>query len=118
MSEMELHVMRNRLDHGRLNKARRGELYFSVPLGYVRLLTGKVDLDPDEQARATVRLVFEKFEELGSIHAVFFWMIGHGIQLPVRPRQGANKGRLEWRRASLSTLAQVLHHPMYAGAYA
>jgi len=118
MSEMELHVMRNRLDHGRLNKAQRGELFFSVPLGYVRLPTGKVDLDPDEQARAAVRLVFEKFEELGSIHAVFFWMIEHGIQLPVRPRQGANKGRLEWRRASLSTLAQVLHHPMYAGAYA
>jgi len=45
MSEMELHVMRNRLDHGRLNKARRGELFFSVPLGYVRLPSGKVDLE-------------------------------------------------------------------------
>ena len=48
MSEMELHVMRNRLDHGRLNKAQRGELFFSAPLGYVRLPTGKVDLDPDD----------------------------------------------------------------------
>src|SRR5262245_20148469 len=118
MSEMELHGMRNRLDHGRLNKARRGELFFSAPLGYVRLPTGKVDFDPDEQARAVVRLIFEKFEELGSIHALFSWMIGHGVQLPVRLRQGAHKGCLEWRRASLSTLAQVLHHPMYAGAYA
>jgi DNA invertase Pin-like site-specific DNA recombinase len=118
MSEMELHVMRNRLDHGRLNKARRGELFFSAPLGYVRLPTGKVDFDPDEQARAAVGLIFEKFEELGSIHAVFFWMIEHGVQLPIRLRQGAHKGCLEWRRASLSTLAQVLHHPLYAGAYA
>src|SRR5262249_11018806 len=106
------------LDHGRLHKAQRGERFFSVPLGYVRLPTGKVEFDPDEQARAAVRLVFEKFGELGSIHAAFFWMIRHGIQLPVRPRQGANKGRLEWRRPSLSTLGQVLRHPMYAGAYA
>jgi DNA invertase Pin-like site-specific DNA recombinase len=118
MSEMELHVMRNRLEHGRLKKAQRGELFFSVPLGYVRLPTGKVDFDPDEQARAVVRLIFDKFGELGSVHGLFFWMIEHGIQLPMRLRQGAHKGHLEWRRASLSTLAQVLHHPMYAGAYA
>jgi DNA invertase Pin-like site-specific DNA recombinase len=118
MSEMELHVMRNRLDHGRLNKAQRGELFCSVPLGYVRLATGKVDLDPDEQARTVIRLVFDKFDELGSVHGLFFWMIEHGICLPIRPRQGANKGRLEWRRPSLSTLAVMLHHPMYAGAYA
>jgi DNA invertase Pin-like site-specific DNA recombinase len=118
MSEMELHIMRNRLDHGRLNKAQRGELFFSAPLGYARLPTDKVDFDPDEQARAVVRLIFEKFDELGSLHGVFFWMIEHGIQLPIRLRQGAHKGQLGWRRASMSTLAQVLHHPMYAGAYA
>ena len=117
MSEMELHVMRNRLDHGRLNKAQRGELFCSVPLGYVRLPSGKVEFDPDEQARAVLQLIFDKFEALGSLHAVFFWMIEHGIELPIRPRHGANQGRLEWRRASLATLAQVLHHPMYAGAY-
>lgn len=117
MSEMELHVMRNRLQHGRLNKARRGELFFSVPFGYVRLSDGKVDFDPDEQARATVHLLFEKFGELGSIHALFTWMIEHGISLPVRPRNGANKGQLEWHRPSLATLTQTLHHPMYAGAY-
>lgn len=118
MSEMELHIMRNRLDHGRLNKAQRGELFFSVPLGYVRLPSGKVDFDPDEQARAVVRLIFEKFDELGSVHALFFWMIEHEVRLPIRLRQGAGKGRLEWRRPSLATLAQTLHHPMYAGAYA
>jgi DNA invertase Pin-like site-specific DNA recombinase len=117
MSEMELHMMRNRLQHGRLNKARRGDLFFSVPLGYVKLSNGKVDLDPDEQARAVVRLLFEKYDELGTVHALFFWMIEHGISLPIRPRRGAHTGQLEWRRPSLATLIQTLHHPIYAGAY-
>jgi hypothetical protein len=117
MSEMELHIMRNRLLNGRLNKARRGELFFSVPLGYVKVTNSKVELDPDEQGRATVRLLFEKFEELGSVHALLFWMIEHGISLPIRRRTGARKGQLEWRRPCVSTLIQTLHHPMYAGAY-
>jgi DNA invertase Pin-like site-specific DNA recombinase len=118
MSEMELHVMRNRLQHGRLHKAHRGELFFSVPMGYVRLPDGNVAFDPDEQARSVVRLVFDKFDELGTAWALFHWLIRHGIALPIRPRVGVNKGQLEWRRPCLSTLNQVLHHPMYAGAYA
>jgi DNA invertase Pin-like site-specific DNA recombinase len=118
MSEMELHIMRNRLQHGRINKAQRGELFYGVPFGYVRLPTGKIDFDPDEQARAVVHLLFEKFYELGSVHSLFFWMVEHGISLPIRPQKGPNKGRLEWRRPCLATLSQTLHHPMYAGAYA
>jgi DNA invertase Pin-like site-specific DNA recombinase len=117
MSEMELHVMRNRLDHGRRNKARRGELYYIVPRGYVISPTGKAEFDPDEQARAVMHLFFEKFNELGSAHALFFWLVQHGIRLPMRPRTGPNKGQLEWRRPSESAVVEVLHNPMYAGAY-
>lgn len=118
LSEMELHVMRNRLERGRDNKAQRGELFYSVPMGYAQLPNGKVDLDPDEQARSVVQLIFAKFDEVGSVRGVFRWLIRHGIALPIRPRRGVNKGRLEWRRPSVSTLTQMLHHPMYAGAYA
>ena len=42
MSEMELHIMRNRLDRGRDSKAQRGELFHSVPIGYVILPTGDI----------------------------------------------------------------------------
>lgn len=118
MSEMELHTMRNRLEYGRLNKAQRGELFFSVPFGYVLLPTGKVDFDPDEQARSAVHLLFDKYDELGSVSAVFQWMVTHGVRLPIRSHRGANKGQLDWRRPSLSTLTLTLHNPMYAGAYA
>src|SRR5207248_367911 len=117
MSEMELHVMRNRLERGRDNKAKRGELFHGVPMGYVLLPTGEVALDPDEQARDVVRLVFDKFAELGSLYGVFHWLVRNDVRLPVRPRGGAKKGQLHWRRPSIGTLAQMLRHPIYAGAY-
>jgi DNA invertase Pin-like site-specific DNA recombinase len=118
MSEMELHIMRNRLNRGRDNKAQRGELFHRVPMGYVILPTGEVDFDPDEQAREVVHLVFDKFQELGSIYGVFHWLIRNDVCLPIRARTGGNKGELEWHRPSIATLAQMLRHPIYAGAYA
>jgi DNA invertase Pin-like site-specific DNA recombinase len=117
MSEMELQTMRNRLDRGRLNKAQRGEMFHGVPMGYVILPTGEVDFDPDEQARHVVQLVFNKFEELGSIYGVFHWLIRNDIKMPIRARTGAKKGQLDWRRPSIPSLAQVLRHPIYSGAY-
>jgi DNA invertase Pin-like site-specific DNA recombinase len=117
MSEMELQTMRNRLDRGRLNKAQRGEMFHGVPMGYVILPTGEVAFDLDEQARAVVQLVFDKFEELGSIYGLFHWLIQNDIQMPIRARTGAKKEQLDWRRPSIPTLAQVLRHPIYAGAY-
>jgi DNA invertase Pin-like site-specific DNA recombinase len=118
MSEMELQTMRNRLDRGRLNKAQRGEMFHGVPMGYVILPTGEVDFDPDEQAREVVQLIFDKFEELGSIYGVFRWLIRNDIQTPIRARTGARKGQLDWRRPCIPTLAKVMRHPIYAGAYA
>jgi hypothetical protein len=117
MSEMELHIMRNRLERGREQKASRGELFHAVPMGYVVLPTGEVEFDPDEQARDVMHLVFDKFDELGSIASTFRWLIHHDIKLPVRARGGARKGQLEWHRPSIAVLAQVLRHPIYAGAY-
>ena len=117
MSEMELHIMRNRLERGRDNKAQRGELFFSVPVGYVILPTGEVVFDPDEQAQEVTRLIFDKFDELGTLYGLFHWLIRHDIKLPIRPQTGAKKGQLDWRRPSICTLASVLAHPIYAGAY-
>jgi len=118
LSEMELHIMRNRLERGRDNQARRGELFHGVPMGYVLLPSEELDFDPDEQARAVVQRVFDKFAELGSIYGVLYWLLKNDIQLPIRARTGAKKGQLDWRRPSSPTLAQMLRHPIYAGAYA
>jgi DNA invertase Pin-like site-specific DNA recombinase len=118
MSEVELHTMRQRLERGRLHKAQRGALFHGVPMGYVLLPTGEVAFDPDAQARAVIPLLFEQFDTVGSLYGLFHYLIRHQIRLPVRARTGAQKGQLQWRRPALATLSQVLHHPIYAGAYA
>jgi DNA invertase Pin-like site-specific DNA recombinase len=118
MSEFELCTMRNRLVRGKLNKAARGELFAKVPCGYVKRASGELAVEPDEQARDVVRSVFDKFDELGSIHAVFRYLLNSGIRLGMRAQDGPRRGELVWRRPSLATLAQMLHNPIYAGAYA
>jgi DNA invertase Pin-like site-specific DNA recombinase len=117
MSEFELVTMRNRLQRGQQNKAERGELYFSVPFGYVKLANGLATQDPDEQVRAVVGLIFAKLEELGSSRAVFRYLIGNNVRIGIRAR-GELRGQLEWRRPTPITLWRMFHHPIYAGAYA
>jgi DNA invertase Pin-like site-specific DNA recombinase len=118
ISELELHTIRTRLDRGRLNKARRGELFLHAPIGYVKTPAGVLALDPDEQVRVVVRLVFEKFAELGTAHAVIRYLHQHHIRLGVRPIEGPNRGQLEWRTPRLSTVYRMLRNPIYAGTYA
>src|SRR5262245_14090495 len=118
MSEFELVTMRNRLERGKLNKAERGELFLNVRAGYVKLPTGEVVQDPDEQVRAVVALVFDKFQELGSLYGLFHYLIRNNIRLGGRAHRGPHRGQVEWRRPSIPVLWEMLHHPIYAGAYA
>ena len=117
MSEAELHILKQRMLQGALHKARRGELVSKVPIGYVRDAHGDVQPDPDEHAQAVVRLIFEQFGRIGSVAGVLRWLARHQVKLPVRVDSGPSKGRLDWRRPSLTTVRNVLSHPMYAGAY-
>lgn len=118
ISELELHTIRTRLDRGRMNKARRGELFLHAPIGYVKTPADALALDPDEQARSVVRLVFDTFAELGTAHAVLRYLHRHHVRLGVRPIDGPNRGQLEWRRPRLSTVFRMLRNPTYAGTYA
>ncbi len=117
MSEAELHVLKSRLHQGKLNKARRGELFTCVPIGYVRCPSDGVIFDPDQQVRSVISLLFEKFEELGSVPRVNAWCQAHGIQLGVRTYKGENKGQLRWVTVRRRALYDLLTHPMYAGVY-
>ena len=118
MSEAELHIIKQRMVQGKRNKAQRGELGFSVPIGYVRRPSGEICFDPDEQAQQVVKLIFRKFEELGTLNAVLRYLVTHHIQVGVRVLSGLNKGDLEWRRPNRPTLQNLLKSPVYAGAYA
>jgi DNA invertase Pin-like site-specific DNA recombinase len=117
MSEAELHRLKSRMLEGRRHKAQRGELLNRPPLGYVRRLDGEYQLDPDEQAQRVVRLIFDVFEQQGSLHGLLRSLVAHDMRLPIRPHWGPNRGQLEWRRPNRMTLQNLLHHPIYAGAY-
>jgi hypothetical protein len=81
------------------------------------LPSGELVFDPDEQARDVVRLVFDLFERWGTVNKVLQYLVRHQIRLGVRPHTGPNRGQLEWRQPSRTTLLNLLHHPTYAGAY-
>ena len=117
MSEAELHVLKERMYQGKLNKARRGALMGTPPIGYVRLASGEWAIDPDEQVRATVRLLFDQFDIQATLHGLLRYLVHHGVRIPVRSLSGPNRGELEWRRPNRATLSNLLHHPSYAGAY-
>jgi DNA invertase Pin-like site-specific DNA recombinase len=117
MSEAELHILKERMYQGKLNKARRGELLGVPPIGYVRLASGEWAIDPDEQVQATVRLLFDEFDRQATLHGLLRYLVHHQIRIPVRSNSGANRGELQWRRPNRATLQNLLHHPSYAGAY-
>lgn len=117
MSEAELHLIRGRMDAGRRNKAARGELYTAVPIGYVHRPGGGIGLDPDEQVRAVLRVVFDQFARLGSCRRVADYLRRNAIRWPVRPVRGPSRGQLEWHPPRADALYPVLRHPIYAGAY-
>lgn len=117
MSEAELHILKSRLQQGMWNKAARGAILNHAPIGYVRTIAGDYVIDPDEQARSVVRLIFEQFPRRGSVNGLLRWLVRHDMKLPVRPHFGVNRGELEWRRPNRVTLLNILHHPIYAGGY-
>jgi hypothetical protein len=117
MSEAELHVLRGRLEAGQRNKAQRGEFFSHAPIGYVRAAGGGLALEPDEQARGVVQLIFAKFAELGSVAALLRYLSRQQIRVGVRDHRGPEAGQLRWRPPNSATLQGMLHHPVYAGAY-
>ena len=118
MTELELHLIRQRMASGRLAKAGRGELAVPLPAGYARRSSGEVALDPDEQVQAVIGLVFRLFEELGTVHAVLRFLVGHQVQIGMRERSGPGKGEVVWRAPHQQGLINMLRNPAYAGIYA
>src|SRR5450755_3855257 len=82
MSEMELSILRQRAHEALKQKARRGELFTSVAVGYVRSKPDWIEKDPDQRVREALALVFRKFVELQSVRQVHLWFRQERIALP------------------------------------
>jgi excisionase family DNA binding protein len=116
ISELEWHTIRKRLRDAAMNKARRGELEIILPAGYEWQIGGGIVLSPDRQVTDVLRLVFDKFDELGSSRQVALWLREQDIKLP-RRQMNQPKGPLRWIEATKDAVYDVLTHPIYAGAY-
>ena len=114
MSEAELHVLKQRMVEGKRAKAKRGELAFPLPMGYIRRPSSEIIKDPDEQAQSTIQLVFDLFDRFLTINAVLKYLVIHKIQMPIRENTGLQKGELSWRRPNRPTLSNLFHNPFYA----
>ncbi len=117
MSQAELHFIRARLQGGKLNKARKGELRFPLPVGYCCNDQKQTVLDPNQQVQGAIRLLFEKFRETGSAYAVVHYFGQQNIVFPKRAYGEAWAGKLLWGRLSHSRVLSVLKNPSYTGAY-
>ena len=118
MAQAELHFIRNRLQGGKLNKAKKGELRFPLPVGYVFDEANWIVKDPDEQVRSAIELVFSAFLEAGSAYGVVHRFAQENLLFPKRSYGGVWAGQLQWGRLTDSRVLGILKNPSYAGVYA
>ena len=117
MSEMELSLFRQRSLEALKQKARRGELFLTVAIGYLKSAHDRIEKDPDRRVQEAIALAFAKFTELQSVRQVHLWMRQERLPLPAT-EYGPEGRRVVWKLPVYNTLHHMLTNPVYAGAYA
>jgi DNA invertase Pin-like site-specific DNA recombinase len=116
MSAAELHFLRGRLQGGKHNKAKRGELRFPLPVG-LSWQDHEIVLDPDAEVQGAIRLAFRLFHETGSAYGVAHQFAKRGLKFPKRAYGGVWNGKLIWGHLTDSRVLSIIKNPAYAGVY-
>ena len=117
ISEAELFTLRCRLHEGRWNKARRGELARSLPVGFVCTDTGEVIKNSDRQVQSRLNYVFRLFAQHKVARRVLLQLVDEKLKIPAKIWGGPRHGAVMWKEPELSAIVRILHNPTYAGAY-
>jgi DNA invertase Pin-like site-specific DNA recombinase len=80
---MEVSVFRQRSTEAIRQKARRGEYFSTVGVGYVKCDGDRIEMDPDRRVREAISLVFRKFAELQTVRQVLVWIRQEQILVPI-----------------------------------
>lgn len=117
MSTMELSLLKERSQAAIQQKARRGELYLTVPAAYIKTKDNQLKKNPDKRIQEAIDLVFSKFREYGTMRQVNKWFLVEKIEIPV-VSNGRGERNIDWKLPSTNTIGGILDNPIYAGAYA
>jgi len=116
-SEFELNLLRQRSREAIVQKARRGEMQFPLPVGLSWDRAGRIERDPDRRVQQALQSVFDKLQEWGSARQVLLWFRREQVSLPVIRREDG-EGKTIWKLPVYSHILRLLTNPLYAGAYA
>jgi DNA invertase Pin-like site-specific DNA recombinase len=117
MSELELSILRQRSLEALKQKARRGELFLTVAIGYVKVRHNRIEKDPDQRVAEAIGLVFRKFAEFQSIRQVHLWLRQERIELPAVSYSIDEGRRIVWKLPVYNTVHHIMTNPIYGGAY-
>jgi Recombinase len=113
ISALELHTLKARMTAGILNKAQRGALALTLPVGFVRDALGTVHKDPNMEGHSRLHLLFATFRRLRAASQVLRAFHRDNRRVPRRDRFGDGV----WRKPTVSAILSILKHPAYAGAF-
>jgi len=118
ISGYELDMLRTRALDAREAKARRGELIYRAPAGYIKTPDRRLEKTPDTRVREAIDLVFVKFLELGSAVRVARWFERSGLKAPTGEPSCRDGTRVRWVPLRIGRVIDFLRNPVYAGVYA
>ncbi len=116
ISEVEINILKGRMLEGARNKAKRGELVYRLPIGFMKTEDQKIEKDPDERVQNSIGRVFSRFRESRSVRQTFLWFVQEKVVFP-SIEYGRFGREVVWKVPVYNTIYHVLKNPTYAGAY-
>jgi DNA invertase Pin-like site-specific DNA recombinase len=117
MAQAELQTMRARMEDAKIHKAKKGELRYRLPIGFCYDGIGRIILDPNEEVRHAIRMLFNVYKGVSSADDIVKYYHKQGLTFPTRIVTGPKAGQLEWKPLTRRRAYLVVKNPLYAGAY-